>query len=77
MFRIRPNLSGGQPLNINAWITNEDGSIYETKDLSEAEKLADDYNSEQKGRKGSDRMRYEVVDFDGKRGCPVIGRGNN
>ena len=77
MFRIRPNLSGGQPLDVNAWITNEDGSIYETKDLSEAQKLADEYNSEQKGRKGSDRMRYEVVDFDDNLGIPVQGRGHN
>lgn len=76
-YRIRSYLQGGQPLDINAWILNEDGSIFETDDPSEAEKMAADYNSEQKGKKGSKRLRYEIVKFNKQRGIPELGQGQN
>ena len=50
-YRLRYYLFGGQPLDPNAWIINEDGTIFETSNQAEAEKKADRYNNELKAQR--------------------------
>jgi hypothetical protein len=81
MYRIKCILSGGVPVNNEGWILAEDGSPFETSDLSEAEKAAADCNEELKLQrqynKTQGKFRFEVVEINPQLGIPQPGRGHN
>ena len=70
MYRIKCNVTGGITGSRTAWLKAKDGSILETEDPMEAQKLAAQYNETMNAAPKLAKFKYEVIPFFNLLGVP-------